>query len=65
MAVILAFFGVWIGTAAANDFKGWRSILLPVIYLVVIVTSVVFLAAVIEGTVFTFDGLLQDFGIQP
>jgi hypothetical protein len=36
-----------------------------VIYLVVIVTSVVFLAAVIEGTVFTFDGLLQDFGIQP
>jgi hypothetical protein len=65
LAVILSFFGVWMGTAAANDFKGWRSLLLPVVYLVVIITSVVFLAAVIEGTVFTIDTLLQDIGIQP
>jgi hypothetical protein len=52
------------GTATAHELKGWRSFLLPVIYLATIVISVYFIVAVIEGTAFTLDGLLQDFGLQ-
>lgn len=62
LAILLAFFGVWIGTATANEFKGWRTLILPVIYLITVVVTVYFLITVIEGTVITIEGLAQDFG---
>ena len=64
LGLVLAFFGVWMGTATAHELKGWRTFLLPVIYLATLVISVYFIVAVIEGTAFTIDGLLQDFGLQ-
>jgi len=64
MALLLTFFGVWIGTATANEFKGWRTILLPVIYIITIVVAVYFLVSVIEGTVLTIEGLGADFGVS-
>jgi hypothetical protein len=64
IALTLAFFGVWLGTATANELKGWRSLVLPVIYIVTVVISIVFLVSVIEGTAFTVDGLLVDFGVS-
>jgi hypothetical protein len=64
LGLILAFFGVWMGTATAHELTGWRTFLLPVIYLATLVISVYFIVAVIEGTAFTIDGLLQDFGVQ-
>ncbi len=64
LGLTLAFFGVWMGTATAHVLKGWRTFLLPVIYLATLIISITFLSAVIEGTVFTVDGLLQDFGLQ-
>jgi hypothetical protein len=63
IALLLTIFGLWIGTAAANELKGWRTVLLPVIYIATVVISVVFLMSIIEGTVFTTDALLQDFGL--
>jgi hypothetical protein len=63
MAVILTLLGVWIGTAQANELSGWRSILLPVVYIATLAISIVFLVAVIEGTVFTVDGVLMNLGL--
>jgi len=65
MALFLALFGIWIGTATAHELKGWRTILLPLVYVATLVIAVVFLVAVIEGTIFTADGLLQDLGLIP
>jgi hypothetical protein len=65
MAVILTLLGVWIGTAEANELRGWRSILLPLVYIATVVITVVFLISVIEGSVFTVDGLLMDLGLIP
>jgi hypothetical protein len=64
MALLLTFFGVWIGTATANEFKGWRTILLPVIYIITIVVAVYFLVSIIEGTALTIEGLGADFGLD-
>jgi uncharacterized membrane protein YvlD (DUF360 family) len=64
LALVLSLVGVWIGTATANELKGWRTILLPVIYVATVVISVYFIMAAIEGAALTFDGLLQDFGVQ-
>ena len=33
IAVLLTIIGVWVGTVVAHDLKGWRTILLPVIYI--------------------------------
>ncbi len=64
MALLLAFFGVWIGTATANELRGWRTVLLPVIYIAAIVIGFVFILSAIRGTVFTVEGLLMDFGLS-
>ena len=65
LALLLAFFGVWIGVSTAHELRGWRTLLLPVIFIATTVITVVFLAGVIEGTTFAIDSLLQDFGIAP
>ena len=65
MGLILTLLGVWMGTAQANEFSGWRSILLPVVYIATIAITIVFLMAVIEGTVFTVDGVLLNLGLIP
>jgi uncharacterized membrane protein YvlD (DUF360 family) len=63
IAVLVSFFGVWIGTAAANEFKGWRTIVLPIVYIVTIIVTIYFLIAVVEGTALTIGGLAKDFGL--
>lgn len=65
MGLILTLLGVWMGTAQANEFSGWRSILLPVVYIATMAITIVFLMAVIEGTVFTVDGVLLNLGLIP
>ena len=63
IALVLGFFGVWIGSATAHELKGWRAFLLPVIYVASLVIAVFFMESIIEGTVLAFDGLLADFGL--
>jgi len=65
MGMILTLLGVWMGTAQANELKGWRSILLPVIYIATMVITFVFIISMIEGTVFTIDGVLMNLGVIP
>jgi len=62
LSMILATLGVWIGVATANELKGWRSLILPVIYLLVFVVSAVFIAAAITGIQFTINNLLAEVG---
>ena len=64
IAITLAFFGVWLGTATANDLNGWRSLVLPLLYLITVVTTLVFLVSILEGTLFTFEGLIYDLGLS-
>jgi hypothetical protein len=65
VALLLGFFGVWIGSATAHELKGWRALILPVIYVVTLVVAIYFLVSVIEGTVLAFEELLADFGLAP
>jgi hypothetical protein len=65
LALVLSFFGVWIGSAAAHELKGWRAFLLPILYVITLVVTVSFLEAVMEGSVLAFDELLADFGLVP
>jgi hypothetical protein len=63
MAILLSIFGVWIGSVIAHDLKGWRTILLPMIYALTTIVAFVFVLAAIEGLSVTIDGLMQAFGL--
>jgi uncharacterized membrane protein YvlD (DUF360 family) len=65
IAVLLSFFGVWIGSATAHQLKGWRTLFLPVVYLAVLVVGFVFLQSVLRGTVFFINGILPQLGWTP
>jgi uncharacterized membrane protein YvlD (DUF360 family) len=63
IAVLLTIIGVWFGTVVAHDLKGWRTILLPVIYIITSFIAVVFLLSALEGVTLTFEAILEFFGL--
>ena len=63
LAGLLTFFGVWFGTATANELRGWRTFLLPVIYVIIFVVGFIFLMAVIKGTALTLEVVLTNLGL--
>ena len=65
IALLIEFFGIWIGEAAANELKGWRAVLLPVFYVAAQVVSVVFLASASQGIAVTYHAILHAFGVAP
>ncbi len=60
---ILAFLGVWLGTAQAQNLRGWRTLLLPVVFLIVVIVIGAVLRALLQGAVITIDFLAQDIGL--
>jgi uncharacterized membrane protein YvlD (DUF360 family) len=65
LAILVAFFGTWIGTATAHELRGIRTILLPFLYLIILTIGFVFLQSALEGTVFAFSNILAQLGWTP
>jgi hypothetical protein len=63
IAVLMTIIGVWIGTVVAHDLKGWRTILLPVIYILTTIVAIVFLLSAIEGLTLTIEEFIKAFGL--
>jgi hypothetical protein len=63
IALLLVFFGIWIGVSIAHELSGWRTALLPVIYVLAAVVGAVFLFAVIQGTGLVIENLLFALGL--
>ena len=59
----LTIVGVWIGTSIAHDLKGWRTFLLPVIYILTTIVAIVFILAALQGISVTLDGMMEAFGL--
>ncbi len=63
IAVLLSVIGLWMGTVVAHDLKGWRTILLPVIYILTTIIAIVFIMAAYQGFSVTSEALLEAFGL--
>jgi hypothetical protein len=61
---LLAFLATWIGVAIASELKGFRTIILPVVYLLVFVVGFVVIYSVSGGLSVTLDALQMDFGLR-
>jgi len=60
---ILAFLGVWLGAAHAHDLRGWRTLVVPIVFVIVLVVVGVVLRALFMGAAITIDALFQDVGM--
>jgi uncharacterized membrane protein YvlD (DUF360 family) len=60
---ILGFVATWMAGLEAQELRGWRGLLLPVAWLLVVVLSVVILGNLIAGAEFTIEALLREAGL--
>jgi hypothetical protein len=60
---LLAFLGSWLGTAQAHQLRGWRTLLLPIVFLMVVIVVGVVLRALLAGAAITVESLMQDVGL--
>jgi hypothetical protein len=62
IVMLVTVVAVWMGVATAHELKGWRTLILPVLYILVMVISLAFLAAAIAGAAYTWNAVLQGLG---
>jgi len=59
----LGFLAVWMGAATAHKVTGWRTLLLPVVVILIFVVGSAIANILLAGAQFTFESLLMEFGV--
>ena len=65
LAFILHLLAVWIGASVAHELHGWRSLILPVMLIIVYVLSFIALGILLAGGAYGISQILALFGISP
>ena len=63
--LVLAFFAAWMGASRAHKLKGWRSLLLPVLVVLVLFVGAFILEVLVAGLEFTLATLARNLGLAP
>lgn len=63
VTLLLVFFGIWMGASEAHETKGWRTLLLPIAAIVVLVLVAFVLRSLLAGVEFTLSALSNDLGL--
>lgn len=65
VAMAVAFFANWVGTAEAHRLHGWRTFVLPVVIVLVATASVVVVNILVAGAVFSLNPFARELGLAP
>jgi hypothetical protein len=65
LALVVGFFGSWLGAAEANKIRGWRVILLPIAYILLFIVAVVGIYILLRGAQLSLAALGQALGLTP
>ena len=65
VVTVASFVAAWIGVAQAQELGGWRSLILPLVYIAVFAISVAVLGVLLTGAQMTLTTLAQDLGVTP
>jgi len=65
LVLVLAFFAAWMGASHAHELRGWRSLLLPVLAVLVLFGGAFILEVLVAGLEFTLDALARNLGLAP
>jgi uncharacterized membrane protein YvlD (DUF360 family) len=60
---LVFFVATWIAGVEAQELSGWRSLLLPVVQLLVVVLAILVLGNLVAGVEFTIESLLRETGL--
>ncbi len=60
---LLVFIALWIGVATAHNLKSWRTLILPIVYIMVFLLSFVIIYTVIGGLTLALESLGIDLGL--
>jgi uncharacterized membrane protein YvlD (DUF360 family) len=63
LSYVLVVMAMWVGMATAHELRGWRSLLIPVIYILVIVVTFFFLLVAAKGIGLSLQAILGWFGL--
>ncbi|TAH53615.1 MAG: hypothetical protein EYC68_02400 [Chloroflexota bacterium] len=64
-AFLLVILATWFAASEAHKLRGWRTLLLPVVVLLIALASAFILNILINSTQITLDSLMGAFGLQP
>jgi uncharacterized membrane protein YvlD (DUF360 family) len=62
---LLSLFVVWLSLSVAHQVRGWRTVLMPVLYLTLFLVGTVVLISLFSGLSVALDTLLSAFGLRP
>jgi len=66
LTTLLAFLATWLAAAEAHETRGWRTLLLPVLGLIVVVGLPILVAALLSGAAVGVEAVLEQLGLtQP
>jgi hypothetical protein len=65
LTVLVAFFAAWIGAAEAHETKGWRTVVLPITAVIILIVVMFVLRSLLTGAEFAFSALFGDLGVTP
>ena len=63
IVTVLTLLGVWMGAAEAHETKGWKTAILPIIYLFLYFIGTAAILVIIGGAALTFESILETLGI--
>jgi hypothetical protein len=64
ISLVVAFFAVWVGAAEAHETKGWRTIVFPVVAVLVLIAVVFVVKTLAAGVQFTLSALAVEVGVM-
>ena len=65
ISLVVAFFAVWLGAAEAHETKGWRTLIFPVVVVLVLIVAVFVVRTLVAGAQFTLAALAMEAGVAP
>ena len=65
VVTVASFVAAWIGVAQAQELGGWRSLILPIAYILVFWISIAVLGVLLTGAALTLTTLAQELGLSP
>jgi hypothetical protein len=64
VVTLVSFVGVWLGAAEAHDLRGWRGLVFPLVFLLVVVVSAAAVAVLSGAAQLTWAALTQELGLS-
>ena len=65
LAMLLTLAGIWIGAATTHELRGWRTLALPLVFVLVLIASLFFAQTILEGLAVALPDLLETLGWAP